>query len=171
MGTSLFLFKLLIFLLPIQLGRHFFFNFSFISGLRSDYLAPTLYLTDIVALILVIFTLVHFSRENHKINTGKRKKIFNPQFVLYFSLVFLYLLFTSIFVAVNSGAAFYRLVKISELVMLGYVIYKIKPNVKQIIFPLSVGLTYSSFVGLLQFVFQRSLGGVFWFMGERTFSS
>ena len=43
-----------LFLLPTQFGKHFFFSFSYINGVRVDYLAPTLYLTNILA-VLVIF--------------------------------------------------------------------------------------------------------------------
>ena len=41
------------FLLPSQLGKHYFFSFSYLSGIRVDYLAPTLYMTDIIAIILI----------------------------------------------------------------------------------------------------------------------
>src|SRR3989344_275535 len=43
-----------IFLLPIQLGKHFFPSYAYIDGIRIDYLDPALYLTDIVAVILLI---------------------------------------------------------------------------------------------------------------------
>ncbi len=48
----LFLFFLL---LPTQLGKHFFFPVSFIAGVRIDYLAPTLYTTDILFFLLFFF--------------------------------------------------------------------------------------------------------------------
>ena len=45
---------LFLFLLPTQLGKHFFLPFSYILGVRVDYLAPTVYLTDIIILLLVV---------------------------------------------------------------------------------------------------------------------
>jgi len=54
MQFSVLFFYLLILFLPTQLGRHFFFDFSFVSGIRIDYLAPTIYLTDILVLLLFI---------------------------------------------------------------------------------------------------------------------
>ena len=44
---------LFVFLLPTQFGKHFFLPFSYISGVRIDYLAPTVYVTDILTIFLV----------------------------------------------------------------------------------------------------------------------
>lgn len=41
------------FLLSTQLGKHFFLPFSYLSGIRIDYLAPTLYAIDLVSIILI----------------------------------------------------------------------------------------------------------------------
>src|SRR3989338_9410931 len=49
------LFFLTLLFLPTQLGRHFWPSFSYILGIRTDYLSPTLYLTDILILLLFIF--------------------------------------------------------------------------------------------------------------------
>ena len=49
-----------VFLLPTQLGKHFFLPFSFVSGVRIDYLAPTIYLIDIVFLLLATFYCAQF---------------------------------------------------------------------------------------------------------------
>src|ERR1035437_7520739 len=53
-------FYLLILFLPTQLGKHFWPNFSFVYGLRLDYLSPTIYLTDILILVIFIFSLKRF---------------------------------------------------------------------------------------------------------------
>src|SRR5438105_4334390 len=45
---------LLLFLLPTQLGKHFWPEFSFVQGLRIDYLSPTLYVTDMLVGILFV---------------------------------------------------------------------------------------------------------------------
>ena len=44
-----------ILLLPTQFGKHFFLPFSYLSGVRIDYLALTLYVTDVLALLILIF--------------------------------------------------------------------------------------------------------------------
>src|SRR3972149_3010131 len=48
------LFFFLILLLPTQLGKHFFIPLSYLSGVRVDYLAPTVYLTDLIVVPLAI---------------------------------------------------------------------------------------------------------------------
>ncbi|MEK7522796.1 MAG: hypothetical protein AAB569_04385, partial [Patescibacteria group bacterium] len=40
-----------------QLGKHFFFDFSYLSGVRVDYLAPTVYLIDIIVFLFAIVNL------------------------------------------------------------------------------------------------------------------
>lgn len=42
------LFYALIILLPVQLGRHFWPEWSYVLGLKIDYLSPIIYLTDIL---------------------------------------------------------------------------------------------------------------------------
>ena len=44
------LFYLLLLLIPTQLGYHFWPDFAFVNGIRVDYLAPTIYLTDLLIL-------------------------------------------------------------------------------------------------------------------------
>ena len=48
---------LFLLLLPTQLGKHFFFDFSYLSGVRVDYLAPTVYLLDVTVFLLAIVNL------------------------------------------------------------------------------------------------------------------
>ena len=53
-----FFFVLLIFLIPSQLAYHFWPNWAFVGGVRVDYFAPTIYLTDIlIVVILALFVL------------------------------------------------------------------------------------------------------------------
>src|ERR1035437_3777462 len=50
------LFYLLVLFLPTQFGKHFWPNFSFVFGLRLDYLSPTIYLTDVfIVLIFILY--------------------------------------------------------------------------------------------------------------------
>src|SRR5581483_7422034 len=60
------LFFLSILFLPSQLGKHFWPTFSYVEGIRIDYLSPTLYLTDV--LIGLLFFTVLFTRN---VQTGK----------------------------------------------------------------------------------------------------
>lgn len=167
-----FLFSLLLILLPIQLGRHFFPQFSFISGIRSDYLAPTVYLTDLLVGGLIILELLEFFKKN--LQRGI-KEIFqdfrhDQYFLQFLALIIFYLLFTSFFIATNQFAALYKLIKISELLFLSLIIIKLKPTLISISSSLTVGVLYSSVIAIGQFITQASLGGAFWLLGERTFN-
>src|SRR5258708_5835258 len=51
-----FLLSFTLLLLPTQFGRHFWPDFAFVQGQRSDYLSPTIYFTDIfITLLLLIW--------------------------------------------------------------------------------------------------------------------
>lgn len=157
------LFYLLVILLPTQLGRHFFFNFSFISGIRSDYLTPTIYLADIIIAIMIGLSIFDVIPNLFQIKS-KRTPI-----KIFLLFVICYLFINSIFVAANQWVALYKMIKIVEFILLGIVILKIKPKFNSIILFLSIGVFYSSIIAILQFILQRSIGGTLWFLGERTF--
>ena len=105
-----FLNYLLIFLLPTQLALHFWPPTSFVFGVRVDYLAPSIYLTDILFLTLfIIWVRSHykkffeFTREN---------KIY---ILLFISLAVLNTAFsTSVFPSI------YKWIKLLELVIFYY---------------------------------------------------
>ncbi len=162
------LFSLLLVFLPTQLGYHFWPDWALVLGRRVDYLSPTLYLTDILIFLTIIFWLIQ-----------KKISIFNFQFSIKqrnfqsaIAKVFLILGFSSanIYFAADRMVALFAWVKILEMAALGIYIVQTKPKFSSIIFPLSVGVLYSSLLAIMQFLFQHSLGGIFWFLGERTFS-
>ncbi len=155
-------FYLLLVFLPVQLGYHFFFDFSFISGIRSDYLAPTIYLTDIIIVFLIVLWFIE-KIKNLNFNTILKLKFWPFWFFI------VYLLFNSLFVSLNHWVALYKFVKILEFFLLVIVIIGIRPNVVAVIFFLSIGIIYSGILAILQFVLGRSVGGFFYFLGERTF--
>lgn len=179
MKISRALFYLLLFFLPTQLGRHFFFDFSFIAGLPSDYLAPVFYVTDgIIILLFCAWTgenIYGFLRDTIRKSDKKFLRKFSRvplKFVsshLFLLAGLAYVVFTSIFVAGNSWIAVYKFVKLAEYLILGLVIIRIKPKLQTVIYALSVGVFYSSILAIWQFINQSSAGGLLWFLGERTF--
>lgn len=147
------LFALLIILLPTQLGYHFWPEWAMVLGRRIDYLSPTIYLTDIIILLLLSFWFFE------GVPRFKKSIILSGLFIginIYFS--------------VNQPAALYKWIKVLEFGLLGWYIVKTKPNFPFITFCLSVGILYSSLIAVGQFFFQHSLGGIFWLLGERTFT-
>lgn len=149
------IFGLLVLLLPTQLGKHFWPDFTLLYGLRIDYLSPTFYLIDLFVLFLLLLGL-----------TSKRLNLKVSAWVFLF---FLGLLGRTFFAA-NFGAGIFKLIRLVELFLL--VLY-VSQNLKAprlLVKYLPWAVVYSSFLGIAQFLRQSSLGGVFWFLGERPLS-
>lgn len=156
------LFYLLILLLPTQLGRHFWPDFAFVLGLRVDYLSPTIYLTDLLVLVTLGTWVLGQRLKGYR-------KWWSPELVLA-GAVFAFFLLTSFFVAQNPGAALYKLLKLGEFFTLGFYLVKTRPGLDRLFYPLSAALAWSSALALAQAAKQQTLGGFFWWLGERTFS-
>lgn len=143
---------LLTFLLPTQIGYHFWPGYAYIFGIKVDYFAPTLYLTDILVLLLF---LLNFKKV--KINWG---------------MVFPFLVFAllNIFFSANYLISVYKWLKIFEIAYLCYYFAKLKlPKIKMF----NV-LLFSSFffslIGIAQVLLGHTIGGPFYLLGERTFN-
>lgn len=150
-------FWLLILFLPTQLGRHFWPNFSFVSGIRVDYLSPTIFFTDILVLALLI---------SFVFQKRPRGRSIPPLWPVL--AIFSYLFLVS-FLAKIPTLSFLRLLKVAELFLLGFFVYQERPF-SLIGKPLSLALFCQSLIGLGQFFKGASLGGLFWWLGERTLS-
>lgn len=149
--VSNFLLYILIFLLPTQLGKHFFFDFSYVSGVRVDYLAPTVYLTDLMA-----FGLILINRQR-VFSFFKQKKI----------LIFLCLLLINIIFSRSKPIALYTFIKLVELIAV-YVVFNrnlLKPV--YLIWAFLGGGLIELTLALIQFITKHSIQGIFYFLGER----
>lgn len=151
------LFFVLLFVLPFQIGFHFWPQWSYVVGLRIDYLSPTIYLTDIFVLLVILSWLIDSPQ---KIFFNRRNRC----------LQFLILLFAiiNIFFASNWQVAALKWLKIFELFSLGlYVLYCVR--IRQAILPLCLGVVITGCLAAAQFVFQADLGPL-WLIGERPLS-
>lgn len=157
-------FLLFVLLLPTQLSAHFWPDFAYVFGIRVDYFAPAIYLTDLV--LILVFGL-------WLLGAKTTRPVLSPTLIVMASLL-VYLLFSSIFVAENQGAAFYKLARI---VLFSLLVFYCLPNrqwiLKSPLFyrALSLAVIYTSVIAILQFLKQQSLGGPLWFLGERLFLS
>ncbi|MCL4338395.1 O-antigen ligase family protein [Patescibacteria group bacterium] len=163
MNLALVSFYILLLFLPSQLGRHFFPNFSLVSGVISDYLIPVFYFTD----FLIILTIFLYILENW--HNWLRPKY--SSWAILILTVLIYLFFNSTVIASNKWVAVYKMVKIAEFILLGHVVYRLKPKLLSVLSVLSICTVYSSVLSVWQFVSQKSVGGLFYWLGERTFSS
>lgn len=166
------LYYLFLTLLPVQLGRHFFPDFALIAGIRSDYLSPTIYLTDLLVLLMLVVETVGFLRVKGDPLFTRVSKSFkrNSHFWQFFLVLLIYLVFTSLFIATNPQTALYKLFKIIEYVYLAGFIIRLKPKLLPSVLSLSVGVYYSSVLAIWQFLTQSSIGGLLWWLGERSFN-
>ncbi|MCL4354874.1 O-antigen ligase family protein [Patescibacteria group bacterium] len=149
------LFFLLLIFLPTQLGKHFWPDFSFVYGIRSDYLSPTLYFTDVIIFAIIFFYIF-----------TNGKKFINFKTILFISPFAL-----GIIVASNIYAFFYGFLKLLEYVFLGLIVAKkIKLGHKAFsIFSFTV--LFESILAIAQFFNHGSFGSFLYFLGERNFTS
>ena len=139
-----------------------------VLGRRIDYLSPTLYLTDVLVVsLLVCWFIGSFASIKAYVLKNKEKTLIRntiPLILVLFAVV-------NVFFAASRPVAMYSWIKFLEYFLLGWYIVKTKPKFERIVFFLSVSILYSAGVAIFQFLFQHSLGGVFWWLGERTFDN
>lgn len=147
------------FFLPSQLGKHFWPPFAFVNGVRTDYLAPTIYLMDILLLFLVIISVLRASAKRTiqlKISFVLLATVFG---LLYFAFAPIKLLFL------------YRAWQYIKIGLTALVFYKCSPKERLwFLYGLGTSLVYTLVLVLLQIFHQGSVQGVWWFFGERLFS-
>lgn len=163
--ANLYLFYLSLLFLPTQFGKHFFPDFATVLGIRIDYLAPTIYLSDIlVALFLVTSLLVYHQRILKSLSKPNK---FIKKYKL--QILFLLILGISISVAQNKSEAWYGLAKLLEFslfaICTSFVIKK--KTVKPLTVIFMTTTVFESILAIAQFIHQGALGGIFYFLGER----
>lgn len=157
---SALLYFLLLFLLPTQLGKHFWPDYSLISGFQVDYLSPTLYLTDILILLLVL-------------SVFRNQKAMGISHLLPYLLALLTLALT-ILPAVSSGSGLYGFVKVSEMMFFGWYTARMMRSLSHRIIAawvMLVAVILQSFIALGQIVAKGYIGGLLYYLGERAITS
>jgi len=152
-----------IFLISNQLGKHFWFNFSYVQGLRIDYLSPTFYLTDLIILSLFFIQIfkINFKVANIKIKDNL------------WIMVWLFVLFSGIALSISPLLGIYKILKIFEFSFLGFYFvqqFSKKKLFKKTILVISISVILQSILAISQFLKQGSIGGLFYYFGERTFN-
>ncbi len=142
---------LLILCLPFQLGTFFFIEESFVFGIRTDYLAPALYLTDILAFMLILLRFKHIGKANKAV------------------YIFILLIINSV-LAYEPIVSFYRLIKYIELFLLYRSISSIKINMYYVATCLIFSTSLQVVLCSLQFIYGSSLQGMWYYAGERLFT-
>jgi hypothetical protein len=150
------LISLLSFFLPTQLALHLNNFNSTVYGFQIDYLIPTIYLTDIIAFFIILL--------------GLRKIKFSRKYLVLSALYIIFVL-TNILVSDHFISGAYKWIKVTEMLLLGIVIinYKKFDIFKNFVKPLSYSIFIACLLGAWQFLIKSSVGGLFYWLGERNF--
>lgn len=155
------LFYLFLASIPLQLGKHLWPPFAFIDGIRVDYLSPTIYISDILFLLFFFTTVFRIFPYVVKALQSR---------IVIFSFAALFL---SSVLSVNPFVSFLGFLKFLECFYIAYYIgytFK-KKDWKTILLVFVCGGILETGIILAQFFLQHSIGGVFYYLGERTFST
>lgn len=144
------LFQVFVFLLPTQLAYHFWPNWALVQGIRVDYLAPAVYATD---LLLVAICCMYYAKSS-------LPKV--PWWIFVFVLI-------NIVVSLRWQISVLKWLKIGELFLLGYLVAKDKSL--EIIKPLQYSVVFFVLLAFAQIILGHTVGGIFYWLGERTFNT
>jgi hypothetical protein len=157
-----FLLCLLVALLPTQLALHFWPDYAFVFGIRVDYLAPAIYLTDLVFGITFFYWLIKNIKEFLAF-LGKHKN----RLILLVSFAAINIVFSSAPLPTLN-----KWVKVVELCLLSYYVFTRGRFFQTQLFfkTLFVSSVFVSLLAIAQFFLGRTIGGPFYFFGERAFN-
>ena len=152
---------LLIFLLPTQLALHFWPPASFVFGVRVDYLAPSIYLTDVLFLTVFVFWVKsHYKKLLEFI--GKN---------ITFVLLFLFIAVLNTAFSTSVFPSIYKWIKLTELGLFYFYVRARSDifNRKTLFATIFYSLIFFSVIGISQFILGKTLGGPLYLLGERNF--
>lgn len=153
-----FLLSLFLLLIPVQLGYHFWPSWSQVQGVRVDYLSPTLFLTDIHSIALISSLLPDW-----------RGLLTRKRFVMVLLIstgIFIHIILSSV-----PPLSLYKWIRVLHYSLLTLFVYKNAYDVrKQLarVFPFT--LVWTSLLALGQWINAGSLNGLFYWLGERSFT-
>ncbi len=163
------LFFFLILLLPVNLGKHFVILSSYVWGILSDYLIPTIYIQDLLVAAILFFWLLEKGLPSKKSLSDFFNKRSTQLIILFvFSLGFSVLGSAR---PVPSTAIFLRVLLYSLLAF--YISYEVvlEKDFPIILKRVSLGLVVLFAVSIIQFVKQGSVFNNYLFFGEQPYTS
>lgn len=170
LGISKLLYFLLVFLIPLNLGKHFDILDSYVGGILVDYLVPTVFIQDIIIfLILLLWVLSGAFLKLFKV----KKDIFEKKEVQ-FSTLFVFSLLISTLVAsrfVPSIYAWIRVFLYFSLFLYTLVEVPVEDNFFKIVDLVSVSVFLLSILGIAQFINKGSIFNNYLILGEQPYSA
>lgn len=168
-ATKILLFLFLL-LMPTQLGRHFWPEWSYVLGIRVDYLSPTLYLVDVIWILFVIFNFQFLISKKNKPSALRAPpltgRLFNFRNLLIIGFVVM-----NVLVSINPMVAIYKWLRIGQLLITFFYFRKNKELIKEnLIKIIPIWIIVESLLAIAQIANNGSLNGIFYWLGERSFS-
>lgn len=155
------LFIAFLILSPTQLGKHWWPEWSLVQGVRSDYLAPTLYLSDIIFFSLLVSLLFMKRRSLMRAITPRIASLF---------LLALALTLTR----ERPWLALYALIRYLQIPLVAVVTTTLARSTstlhRWVMIALGIGLVFSVLLALTQVMIGGSTGWL-WIFGERAFNT
>ena len=162
-------FQLLILFLPSQLALHFWPTWAYVYGFRIDYFSPTLHLTDVLTIILLGLWLFEslLLKGKKKCSRHLKHQCLTAVFVS------VLLMGVNTYLAISPWLAAYKWIKIIEFILIGaFVARKKEFDFKDwIAKPLVFSLLAVTMIAFIQFNFQKTVGGLLYLVGERSFTA
>ncbi|MBU1132732.1 O-antigen ligase family protein [Patescibacteria group bacterium] len=161
------LFYLLILLLPINLGKHFEYSFSYVWGLLVDYLVPTIYTQDILVFLIIAFWLVEkgFPSRQELRKVFERKEF--PALIFFIFSIFLSTLSAERFIP--SIYFFGR-----TLLYIGLFLYVMFESTEEtfskILKMFGISVVFLGVLGIIQYIRQGAVFNDYLFFGEQPYS-
>lgn len=155
---NLFLY-LIIFLIPINLGKHFELQGSYVAGLLVDYLVPTIFIQDILVVLFLLF------------NIKKLKYVNRPwvKFFIWFLLSGFFSALVSLEIVI-SLSVFFRTFFYGLLMYLISINFKFSTYKDNIIKALMLSTFLLSLLGVAQWFHQGSIFDNYLFFGEQPYN-
>ncbi len=155
----------IIFLLPLNLGKHFVFNWNYINGLLVDYLVPTVYVQDV--LIFVVIILWFFDLLVHK----KRVRLFGWSGRLL--VFFLVVTGLSVLSAISINAGIHAYLRLLLYVLFAFFVgntFDFKRDFQTAVKVLAVSCTLLGVLALGQWLKQGAVFNNYLFFGEQPYT-
>jgi hypothetical protein len=159
-----YLFFLILFLLPLNLGKHFIFTWSYVSGLLIDYFVVTLYIQDILIAIMLVLWFLGFTKKDFTDLFQKRETVLSLAFLFASSLSVIssYSIFPSLY-------AWVRLVLYVGLFLYTLNNFK-KEDWKPVLTLIGISVALLGVLAGLQWVKQGSVFDSYLFFGEQPYN-
>ncbi len=173
MSKAQILFLVVLASLPIQLGKFFFPNYSYVLGIPIDYRAQTLYFSDLIITSYILVSIWGLATAGQNQKAKFKQFLVKNNYYLYGLGAFvLYLVANSLLASISKQASMYFTLKIIGFGLLSVFAahdFESKNLNKLIPKVITASLIWQSVVVFLQFLSQRSLG--LWILGERAFNT